>query len=78
MTMADELIAEGRAEGRAKGRAEGQAEAEIRMLLRLLTLRHGPLSPETEQRVREATSDHRALWTDRVLTAATLEELFQP
>jgi predicted transposase YdaD len=72
-TMADELIAE----GREKGRAEGRAEAESSMLLRLLTIRHGPLSAETEQLVREATSEERALWAERVLTAASLEELFR-
>lgn len=56
----------------AASRAEGKAE----LLLKLLELRFGPVPPEVRARVERAI--HRLLdrWAERVLTAATLEEVF--
>jgi hypothetical protein len=60
-----------REEGRQEGRREGEAE----MLLRLLRIRFGTLSADTEARVQEADPETLLQWSERVLTAATLDEV---
>ena len=66
---------EGLKEGLKEGLVEGLKEGKRNFLLRLLELRFGPLPP-----VRHATLDAAGdatldRWTDRVLTAATLDEV---
>jgi hypothetical protein len=51
---------------------EGRAET----ILRLMTKRFGPLPPETKERVRSATLPELERWTDRILEAKTLAEVF--
>ncbi|MEM7151746.1 MAG: Rpn family recombination-promoting nuclease/putative transposase [Myxococcota bacterium] len=61
-----------RAEGEARGRIEGEA----RTLLRLLELKFGPPTRATQQRLEGAGVEQLDRWVERVLTAATLEEVF--
>jgi len=61
-----------RDEGRQKGRQEGEAG----MLLRLLRLKFGPLTPEVEERVRSTDADRLLEWSERVLTAERLQDVF--
>jgi hypothetical protein len=68
MTAAERLRAEGRVEGHEEGKAEGQAQ----LLLRLLTLRFGRLEPETEQRIRSASTDELELMAERILSASNI------
>jgi hypothetical protein len=75
MTAAERLRAEGRVEGHEKGKAEGQAEGQARLLLRLLTLRFGPLEPATEQRVRSAGTDELELMAERILSATNIADV---
>ena len=79
MTGAEKLREEGRALGRAEGKAEGKAEGEVKgraeVVLKLLTLRFGPLSPATESTVRSATVEQLDRWTERILSAATLQDV---
>ena len=70
------LIEQGRAEGRAEGEARGRAEGEARVLRRLLRLKFGDLPATLETRLTAASTDQIELWADRVLTAATLAEVF--
>ncbi|WP_280456503.1 Rpn family recombination-promoting nuclease/putative transposase [Nocardia carnea] len=63
---------------RAEGHAEGRAEEAARMLLKLLAAKFGTPPAETVHRVRSADIDELEAWTPRVLTAATLEEIFGP
>lgn len=63
---------EGHAEGRAEGRLEGGAE----LILRQLQKRFGPLPAGTEERVRAATESELARWTDRILDARSLADVF--
>ena len=56
-----------------KGRQEGEAQ----LLLRLLRLKFGSLEPETEERVRTADADQILQWGERVLTVASLQEVFR-
>ena len=73
MSTADKLRALGRNEGRLEGRVEGQ----VQTLLRLLTRRFGPLPDSISTRVGAGTPDELDTWTDRILTAPTLDDLFE-
>ena len=68
--------AKGRAEGRAEGRAKGRLDGERRVLLRQLRKRFGTIPMDVEKRVASATEAELEAWTDRVLGAATLDEVF--
>lgn len=61
---------------RAEGVAEGMAKGQASTLLRMLTRRFGPLPPELESRVRTGSTVELDRWTDRVLDAATLPDVF--
>jgi predicted transposase YdaD len=66
-----------REEGRQEGRQEGQQEGEARVVLRQLRLKLGPLEPAIEDRVRSADADRLLEWSERILTAASLQEVFR-
>lgn len=65
MSTAEKLRAEGRVEGRAEGRVE--------VVLKLLALRYGVLPDAATARVRGATQSELDGFTERVLSAATLD-----
>ena len=69
--------AEGRTEGRAEGRTEGRAEGEAMVLIKLLTLKFGQLSPALVEQIRGASLEELDLWTSRVLTATALTEVLR-
>jgi len=56
-----------------KGRQEGEA----RLVLRLLQLKFAPLGRELEDRVYAANRDRLFIWGQRVLRAATLQDVFR-
>jgi len=62
---------------REEGRQEGRQEGEARVVLRLLRLKFGPLGPEIEEKVRSADAGRLLEWSERVLTAETLQSVFQ-
>ncbi len=64
------------AEGAIKGRAEGEAKGKADTLLRLLLRRFKTLPPDVEDRVRVATIDQLDEWSDRILDAQTLDDVF--
>lgn len=66
---------EGEQKGRLEGRQEGKQEGEAAMLLRLLALKFGPLPEPIIEKVRGADADTLLAWSERVLTAATAEEV---
>ncbi len=66
----------GRQEGRQEGVQLGRQEGEVALLLRILERRFGPLADATLQRVRAADAETLLVWGDRVITAATLDEVF--
>ena len=63
MSVGDKLLAQGRSEGRAS------------MLLKLLTLRFGVPSDATIRRVNGASESELELWAERILTAASVEDV---
>ncbi|MEO5374741.1 MAG: Rpn family recombination-promoting nuclease/putative transposase [Alphaproteobacteria bacterium] len=70
--MAQQMARMAKQEGMTEGKAEGKAE----MLLHLLPMRCGPVSPEIEERVRKASSDQLDEWSIRLMNAHTLEDVF--
>ena len=70
-TVAEAWIEQGRAEGIEEGRAEGQAG----IVLRLLELRFGVLPDAVRDRVRDASAPELEAWAERVLTAASIDEV---
>ncbi len=62
--------------GIEKGREEGQITALATMLRRLLRLRFGPLDGATEARIAAASSDDLMRYTERVIDAESLEDVF--
>jgi predicted transposase YdaD len=67
---------EGRAEGKAAGKAEGKAEGRTEVLLRQITRRFGVPTDEVAARIRAAPPADLDRWTDRILDARTLADLF--
>ncbi|MBO0853117.1 MAG: Rpn family recombination-promoting nuclease/putative transposase [Nocardia sp.] len=55
-----------------------RADERAHMLLRLLSLKFGQLPDATIQRVKAADADQFEVWTERVLTANSLDEFFGP
>jgi predicted transposase YdaD len=68
MSTADTLRAEGRAEGRTEGAA--------RLLVRLLARQFGAVPDEARKRIDAASLEQLEAWSDRVLDAATLDDVF--
>lgn len=60
-----------KAEGEAKGKLEGKAE----LLVRLLTLKFGALPDAARSRVENASEDELFTWSERILTATTLDDV---
>ena len=70
MTIAEQLIAEGLAKGRVEGRVE--------TLTRQLECKFGALDPAILTRVARADASEVDVWLERVLFAATLDDVFAP
>jgi hypothetical protein len=71
----EEIIQQAREEGERNGRLQGEREGELRILLRLLRRRFGELSQEVLARLESAGPDQLERWSDRVLTAPSLDEV---
>lgn len=65
-----------REEGVLLGMQQGMQQGEGALLYRLLTRRFGPLPAELAMRVQQASREQLMLWGDRVLDAASLEQVF--
>ena len=75
MTMAEELIQQGRTEGRAEGRTEGRTEGRIQMLVEIILDRFGSLPPTLYDRLKSMTDDQLGHYRRRVVLAQTLDDL---
>ena len=73
MDFVEYVRREGKREGEQKGRRDGRAQA----LLDLLSARFGPVPASVKARVESATEKMLSTWTQRVLTAPTLEALIE-
>ena len=70
-TFAERFIQQGKQEGRQEGRREGEA----RILIRLLKRKFGEVPETVERRIKSADADTLLEWSDRVLTARSLEDV---
>ena len=61
-----------------RGKQAGRQEGEALLLQRLLTRRFGVLSADCVARIQAASSGQLERWSDRVLDARTLAEVFDP
>ncbi|MDR1280769.1 MAG: DUF4351 domain-containing protein [Opitutaceae bacterium] len=66
----------GREEGRQEGREEGRQEGEILVLRRLLRRRFGDLPGWAEERLTHASTDELEEWSERILDAVIIEDVF--
>jgi predicted transposase YdaD len=73
LTTAEKLIAS----GEAKGRAEGEAKGRAAVLAKLLIHRFGPLPEEAKRQLERASADELDMWAERILSAASLAEVFE-
>jgi prophage antirepressor-like protein len=72
-TMLAEKIDRWNQELREKSLQEGEA----RIVLQLLRLKFGVLAPDIEEQVRSADADRLLGWSERILTAEHLQDVFQ-
>jgi predicted transposase/invertase (TIGR01784 family) len=76
MGLGKKLEEKGRAEGLEQGREEGRRTLAA-VLTNLLHLKFGaPASSDVRQRLDAASAEELARWTERVLTASTLDDVF--
>ncbi len=75
-TMVETWLEQGRTEGLARGRTEGIQAGEKRVLLRLLERRFGKVSKTYQTRIAAADADTLLLWSERVLFAQRLADVF--
>jgi hypothetical protein len=59
-----------------EGKLEGKLEGEVTVLCRLMTRRFGPIGEATQARLDNATLEQLEQWTDNILDAATLDDVF--
>ena len=71
-TIAETLLAEGKAHGMAEGMAEGKAET----LMRLMERRFGPLPRKYRQRIAAAKIEQIENWFDAFIDAPDVETVF--
>ena len=72
MTIADQLIEEGRLEGRQTGEVEGRRT----MLKKQLTRRFGTLPDWAADRLNQGTAAELENWGERLLDAPDLKSVF--
>jgi len=69
-------LAAAREEAEQKGRQEGLQKGHAELLLRLLTLKFGPPPVSIAERLANAGHADLLSWSERLLAAETLEEIF--
>jgi predicted transposase YdaD len=73
MTIAEQLRQEGREQGREQGRTAGKRET----LRKQLSLKFGQLDTATWDRIEAADEAALERFTERVLSASTLDEVLE-
>jgi len=69
-------IQQGVRQGIQQGVVQGIQRGEAKMLIRQLTQRFGTLPDETRIKIESADADTLLAWSERILTAETIEEIF--
>jgi hypothetical protein len=76
-SMLAERVARWSREWERKGHTEGHQRGQAAIVLRLMARRFGPLSADVSARVERAAPEQLERWSDRLLDAATLEEVLE-
>ena len=76
MTIAEQLIQEGRQEGENAGLQKGRQEGERLLLQRQLTRKFGELDFWAQEKLNHAGIDELERWGERIFDARTLETVF--
>jgi predicted transposase YdaD len=71
-----EIAEEERREGRLEGKLAGKLEGETQLLIRQLSKRFGPLPSWVQKNFAQADVEQLELWSERILDAQTLAEVF--
>jgi hypothetical protein len=74
--IAERVRKEALAQGQLEGQLEGQHKGHVAMLLRQLNRKFGDLPPAVRDRVTGATEVELDRWTDNILSAATIDDVF--
>lgn len=74
-TFAERFIEQGLQQGLQQGLRQGMQQGEARILIRQLQRRFGELPEALRQRIEAADADTLLAWSERVLTARSLEEV---
>ncbi|MFC4123912.1 hypothetical protein [Nocardia rhizosphaerae] len=56
-------------------RTEGRAEGQVEVLMQLMAEKFGPLPARVVDAMRGANQDQLSVWTGRLLSAKTLDDL---
>jgi hypothetical protein len=64
-------------EAEARGEKRGEKRGQAGVILRQIEHKHGPVSEDVEAQVLAADVDQLLVWTDRILTAQSLDDLFR-
>ena len=75
--LAESWIEKGWHKGLREGRQKGVLDGRQQTLAELLTERFGPLDEAVTQRLASASLDELKLWSRRILSAQTLDEVFR-
>jgi hypothetical protein len=74
-SFAERFIQQGKQEGKQEGREEGRQEGEAVVLLRLLQLKFGAVPETVRRRIEDADAQTLLAWSERVLTATSIEQV---
>ena len=76
--FAERFTRKGLEQGREQGMQQGMQQGEAAVLMRQLERRFGPeVAAAWRERVEAADAETLLVWSDRILTASTPEELFR-
>ena len=73
--FAERFIEQGRREGMQQGRLEGKQEGQATILLRQLQLKFGAVPDPVRRKIEHADPRTLLVWSERVLTAADIEQV---
>ena len=76
-TFVERYRNEGRQEGKQEGRQEGMQKGEAKLLLRQLNSKFGEIPKDKRRMIESADPDTLLKWSERVLTANSLDEVFK-
>jgi hypothetical protein len=73
-----EALQKGKKQGRKEGRQEGRDEGAAWMLTQFIEQRFGPIPDWARTRIQSAGPDQLMRWGQLILTASSIEALFEP